>query len=118
VIAREWHALATMSGSARYADYVRERLLPSLQRLSGFVALYLLRSATDDDASSLTVITIWASTDAVREFAGDDLTKAVVEPEAQLMLTTFDEHVRLHEVAAHSAARTEFRVAGRGEKTS
>jgi heme-degrading monooxygenase HmoA len=100
VIAREWHALATMSGSARYTEYVRERLIPSLQRLSGFVALYLLRVATEDGMSGLTVITLWSSTDAVREFAGDDLTKAVVEPEAQQMLTTFEDRVRLHEVPA------------------
>jgi heme-degrading monooxygenase HmoA len=89
-----------MSGAAEYTAYVRARLIPSLQRLRGFVALYLLRVATDTPTSDLTVITIWDSVDAVREFAGDDLTRAVVEPEAQGMLTTFDEHVHLHEVAA------------------
>jgi hypothetical protein len=48
--------------------------------------------------SDLTVITIWDSIDAVRGFAGDDLMRAVVEPEAQRMLANFDERVRLHEV--------------------
>lgn len=99
LIAREWHALATMSGSGRYTEYVREQLCPSLKKRSGFLALYLFRVATAEDMSALTVITVWASADAVREFAGDDLTRAVVEPEAQQMLTRFDETVRLHEVA-------------------
>jgi heme-degrading monooxygenase HmoA len=99
VIAREWHAVATMSGAAQYAAYVRERLLPSLQRRTGFLALYLLRIATDNAMSELTVMTIWASVDAVREFAGADLTRAVVEPEAREMLTNFDQRVRLHEVS-------------------
>jgi heme-degrading monooxygenase HmoA len=100
VIAREWHAEATVSGAAEYTAYVREQLLPSLQRLRGFVALYLLRVATDTPTSDLTVITIWTSVDAVREFAGDDLARAVVEPEAQNMLTMFEDRVHLHEVAA------------------
>lgn len=100
MIAREWHAAATMAGASRYTEYVREQLSPSLQGRSGFLALYLLRVATAEDMSTLTVITVWESAEAVREFAGDDLTRAVVEPEAKQMLTSFDETVRLHEVAA------------------
>jgi hypothetical protein len=38
--------------------------------------------------------------DAIRAFAGDDLARAVVEPEAAAVLTRFDQEVRHYEVVA------------------
>jgi hypothetical protein len=40
----------------------------------------------------ITVLTLWTSLEAVREFAGADPAVAVVEPEARAALTTFDAH--------------------------
>jgi heme-degrading monooxygenase HmoA len=49
------------------------------------------------------VLTLWASLDAIRAFAGADLTTAVVEPAAEAVLTSYDITVDLYEVIEHPA---------------
>lgn len=44
------------------------------------------------------VLTRWASIEAVRAFAGDDISRAVVEPEAAAALVRFDRSVQHYEV--------------------
>jgi hypothetical protein len=48
----------------------------------------------------LTAYTFWASPGAIRAFAGDDITVAIVEPEAQAMLLDFDRTATHRSVAA------------------
>jgi hypothetical protein len=43
-------------------------------------------------------LTLWESLAAVRRFAGAEAEKAVVDPEAQAILTSFDESVTHFEV--------------------
>jgi heme-degrading monooxygenase HmoA len=50
-------------------------------------------------AVRITVLTFWDSMDAVREFAGADTDRAVVEEEARSLLLSFDESVRHDAVA-------------------
>ena len=66
-------------------------LLPQLRELPGFAGAYLLRRDLDQDGTAeLTAHTFWNSREAIRAFAGDDITIAIVEPEAQAMLLDFD----------------------------
>jgi hypothetical protein len=44
------------------------------------------------------VLTRWASMDAIRAFAGDDVGRAVVEPDAIAALVSFDRTVRHYEL--------------------
>ncbi len=46
----------------------------------------------------ITVLTFWDSMEAIVFFAGPSLTKAVVEPEAQALFSSFDDEVTLHVV--------------------
>jgi heme-degrading monooxygenase HmoA len=64
-------------------------LLPELRRLPGFSGAYLL-ARDDDGLIELTAHTLWESQDAIRAFAGDDITTAVVEPEALAVLEHSD----------------------------
>ena len=57
-------------------------------RLAG--AYLLRRDLVEDGTVELTAHTFWESPEAIRAFAGDDITVAVVEPEAQAMLLDFD----------------------------
>lgn len=47
-------------------------------------------------------VTLWNSMDAIRQFAGDAVEIAVIEPEARVVLIDFDSFVR-HFDLAHSA---------------
>jgi hypothetical protein len=44
-------------------------------------------------------VTLWESLAAIREFAGAEIERAVVEPEARAVLSSFDGFVRHFELA-------------------
>jgi heme-degrading monooxygenase HmoA len=88
---RTWSATASSAGAGQYSRYFAGTLLPQLRELTGFAGAYLLRRDLDQDGiAELTAHTFWNSPEAIRAFAGDDLTIAIVEPEAQAMLLDFD----------------------------
>jgi heme-degrading monooxygenase HmoA len=62
-----------------------------LRTLPGFQGAYLLRRDLGEHGTvELTTHTFWESLEAIRAFAGDDVARSVVEPEAQAMLASFD----------------------------
>ena len=90
-IVRTWSATATSAGAADYARYFGGTLLPELRKLPGFEGAYLLRrDLAEDGTVELTAHTFWESAEAIRTFAGEDITLSIVEPEAQAMLLDFD----------------------------
>ncbi|MCW2893031.1 MAG: hypothetical protein JWO75_2520 [Actinomycetia bacterium] len=89
--ARTWSATAASAGARDYSRYFACTLLPQLRELPGFAGAYLLRRDLGEDGTTeLTAHTFWDSPEAIRAFAGDDITVAIVEPEAQAMLLDFD----------------------------
>jgi heme-degrading monooxygenase HmoA len=89
MIVRTWSARATKAGAQAYNAYFENTLLPELRELDGFSGAYLL-ARDDDGLVELTAHTVWESLDAIRAFAGDDITTAVVEPEALAVLEHSD----------------------------
>jgi hypothetical protein len=88
---RTWVAVATGAGARDYSRYFAGTLLPELRKVPGFAGAYLLsRDLGGDGTVELTAHTFWESPEAIRAFAGDDITVSVVEPEAQAMLLDFD----------------------------
>jgi heme-degrading monooxygenase HmoA len=88
---RTWSATADAAGAASYSRYFTGTLLPGLRELPGFQGACLLRRDLDETGTvELTAHTFWASPEVIRAFAGDDITAAIVEPEAQAMLLDFD----------------------------
>jgi hypothetical protein len=53
----------------------------------------------------ITVHTFWASLAAIQQFAGAIYERAVVEPEARAVLSSFDDHVEHREVALDTRPR-------------
>ncbi len=97
MIVRTWRGRAASTNAPAYAEHFRRRVLPELRGIDGFLGATLLRQDGPDEVEYL-VLTRWASMDAVRAFAGEDVGKAVVEPEAAAALAGFDETVRHYEV--------------------
>ncbi|GAA0265718.1 hypothetical protein GCM10009527_072360 [Actinomadura nitritigenes] len=92
MIARVWRATATPEGAEAYRAHFTGSVLPTLRRLDGHRGAYLFR-LDRDDLVDLEVMTLWESDEAIRAFAGTDMTTAVVEPEARAVLLTYDETV-------------------------
>lgn len=103
MILRSWRARASTSGATAYAEHFRDRVLPALKPLDGFVSGQLW-SERRDDGVELLVLTRWASIDAIRAFAGERHDQAVVAPEAAAMLTEFDATVRHFDVVEEAGA--------------
>jgi hypothetical protein len=98
---RTWSATADAEGAGNYSRYFTGTLLPELRKLPGFEGAYLLRRDLDGDGTvELTAHTFWESPAAIRAFAGDDITVAIVEPEARAMLLDFDPTATHRSVAA------------------
>jgi heme-degrading monooxygenase HmoA len=89
MIVRTWCATATSAGARDYSRYFDGTLLPQLRGMPGFAGAYLLSRGLDGNVE-LTAHTFWESAEAIRAFAGTDVTASVVEPEARSVLLDFD----------------------------
>lgn len=99
-IARRWRGWSEGQAEAdAYVAHFESSVRPQLERTAGFLDATLERVQDDDGRIEIVVVTIWASMDAIRAFAGDDIEAAVVEPAARAVLADFDSHVRHIELA-------------------
>jgi mannose-6-phosphate isomerase-like protein (cupin superfamily) len=95
VIVRRWRGWADGPANAdSYVAHFDGVVRPQLEATDGFVDATLERVERGGGRVEIVVVTRWASMDAIRSFAGDDVAAAVVEPEAQAVLDEFDSHVR------------------------
>ena len=97
MVLRMWRARSTASGAADYVRHATTKVFPKIRAIEGHRGGYLLRREVED-GTELVVLTLWVSMEAVRRFAGPDPDKAVVEPGAQAVLTSFDDYVTHFEV--------------------
>lgn len=102
MILRMWEARATSSGAKDYIQHATTVVFPKIRAIEGHRGEYLLRREVEGGIE-LVVLTLWESMEAVRRFAGPEPDKAVVEPEAQAVLTSFDECVTHFEVVDAAA---------------
>ena len=93
----EYGGRSTPEKSGEYVQHATSKVFPTLRAIAGHRGAYLLRRAVDG-AVELVVLTIWESMESVRKFAGDEPEKAVVEPEARAVLTSFDDCVTHFEI--------------------
>jgi heme-degrading monooxygenase HmoA len=80
-----------------YLKHFQVSVLPQLRRIDGHQGAYVLKRPLGDE-SEILVMTLWESMDAVRAFAGEDPTVAVVEDEAKAFLSRFDRRVEHFDV--------------------
>ena len=97
MIIREWRGRASSSQAGAYPKHFREKVIPELRHVPGFAGVQLGRRHLGDKIEFL-VLTRWRSMDAIRAFAGKDVEKAVVEPDAVAALIEFDSRVRHYDV--------------------
>jgi heme-degrading monooxygenase HmoA len=101
MIARVWRGRTTAINFERYRHFLTTKIFSSLEKIAGYRGANLLRRE-DQEGFEFLVITHWESMQAVRQFAGENVEAAVVEPEAQAILSDFDAFVRHYEVAFDS----------------
>ena len=97
MIVRAWRGRASRSNRDAYPKHFRDSVLPELHRTEGFLGAVLLAREAANDVEYL-VQTQWTSMDAIKGFAGDDVSRAVVEPAAVAALISFDSTVAHYEL--------------------
>jgi len=94
---RMWKARSTAGGAADYIRHATTKVFPKIRGIEGHKGEYLLRREVEDKVE-LIVLTLWDSIETIRKFAGPEPNKALVEPEARAVLTSFDKYVTHFEV--------------------
>ncbi len=92
MIVRMWRGTTRPGAETAYVSHLREDVLPQLASLPGFRGARVMREPADD-RFDFVVMTYWDDLRAVSAFAGPDPSVAVVPPEAEALLATFDSHV-------------------------
>lgn len=99
MICRVWHGWTTPSNADAYERLLRDEIFTHIgdRKIAGYRGIQLLRRAHPAEVEFVTMM--WFdSLDAVRAFAGDDYTLAVVPPSARQVLSRFDERSTHFEV--------------------
>jgi heme-degrading monooxygenase HmoA len=102
MIARSWRGATKASDADRYLDYLHQTGLAEYRKIEGNRGVLALRRVEDDRAEFL-LISLWESEDAIREFAGADIGRAVFYSEDERFLVDRDLHVSHYEVVFDSA---------------
>jgi heme-degrading monooxygenase HmoA len=97
-VARVWRAAARPDDVPKYLHVFHAQVAPELQALPGFLGASVL-TAPRGPLVDIVVTTRWTSRAAIEAFAGADLERAVIEPEALAVLAEHDDRVRHFDVA-------------------
>lgn len=90
MIGRLWRGWTTRENAEAYTALLQMTVLPGIHRVRGYRGAYLLRRELGNEVE-FTTLTLFASLEAVRAFAGEDHELAVIPPEARKLLARFDE---------------------------
>jgi hypothetical protein len=99
MISRIWHGYTIRENADAYEELLKEEIFVGIhdRHIPGFREIQLFRRHLEQEVEFITVM--WFdSLDAVRLFAGEDYSLAVVPPKARLILKRFDERSQHYEV--------------------
>ncbi len=97
MIARTWRGATKAEDAETYLHYLHETGFTQYRATPGNLGVLGLRRVVDGRAEFL-LLTLWESEEAIRRFAGDDISRAVFYPEDDRFLVDRDEHVNHFEV--------------------
>ena len=99
MIARIWHGKTSESNFDAYTDLLKRLAISDYEKTIGFKGLSFLRNIENGEAH-FTLITYWENIEVIKNFAGDDVSKARYYPEDSEYLLEFEENVQHYEVVA------------------
>jgi heme-degrading monooxygenase HmoA len=99
MIVRIWHGWTKPENADAYEALLKSEIFVGIQdrAIAGYRGIRLLRREVEGEVEFITIMD-FDSLDAVREFAGEDYTTAVVPPKARAILAHFDAHSQHYEL--------------------
>jgi heme-degrading monooxygenase HmoA len=102
MIARTWRGATSAEDADAYLEYLHETGLADFRRTEGNRGALALRKI-DGNRAEFVILSLWDSEEAIRRFAGEDITRAVFYPEDERFLIERDHDVSHYEVLFDSA---------------
>lgn len=98
MIARIWRGVTPEAKADEYLEYLKATGVKEYRETEGNREVLILRRTRDERAEFL-IVTLWDSTEAIRQFTGtDNVEKAVYYPEDREYLLAFEPEVAHYEV--------------------
>ena len=98
MIERVWHGCIAPDRADAYQSFLEHVFFPEAHEIAGYLGARVLRRQVGDEVEFMT-ITRFASIEAIRAFAGDDPERAHVAPQAQALLTRWEERAAHYTLA-------------------
>jgi heme-degrading monooxygenase HmoA len=100
MIVRIWRGWVRTEDRAAYVDYIERTGLAEYRRTPGNDSAWMLARDLSDGRTEIVTLSFWTSRDAIRGFAGEDISRAVFYPEDDRYLVDRETTVTHYEVAA------------------
>jgi len=100
MIARIWHGRVLAEKAEAYHEFLKGTGIKEYRETEGNLAVYVMQRL-DGDVTHFTLLTLWESEEAIKRFAGDDISIAYYYPEDKDFLLEFEPHVTHHEILEH-----------------
>jgi heme-degrading monooxygenase HmoA len=104
MICRIWHGRTARARADEYAAILERLAIPDYRSVPGNIDVAILRR-DDGDVTHFLTVTHWASEQAIRAFAGDDILQAKYYPEDANFLLEFEPQVQHFDVIAEHVSR-------------
>jgi len=91
-IIRVWYGTAYSKHADEYGRHVKNDIFPLFSEIKGNLGAKVLRRDVEEGVEFL-VMTRWDSMESIKEFAKDDIDKAVVAKVAKPFFIRYDDHV-------------------------
>jgi heme-degrading monooxygenase HmoA len=102
MIARTWRGATRAQDAEAYLDYLHRTGFAEYRKIPGNRGVLGLRRIVNDRAEFF-LVSLWESEEAIRQFAGDEIEKAVFYPEDERFLVDRDVRVAHYEVVYDAA---------------
>ena len=100
MIARIWRGWVRTQDRAAYVEYIERTGLAEYRSTPGNEGAWMLARDLDDGRTEIVTLSFWASRDAIRGFAGDDIEQAVFYPDDERFLVDRETTVTHFDVVA------------------
>jgi antibiotic biosynthesis monooxygenase (ABM) superfamily enzyme len=100
MIARIWYGWTKQKDAKTYEQMLRDEIFPGIaqRNIKGYYGAELFISDDGDEVEFVTLLRFDSMT-AVREFAGEDQTRPVIYPKAEVLLTRMDARAQHYRIA-------------------
>ena len=99
MITRMWRGWTAQTAADDYERFLLDELFPSMLQIQGFRGADVLRRPDGGEVAFVTLVRFAALRD-VKDFAGDDWERPVIEPRAAELLTRWDDQAAHYETTS------------------